>query len=67
MEERKIGRRKDAKRSVARSVELDWKGSGGDGDLRWSMSWLLGMWVVGYSTGVLISIPSDIYVMCNGV
>jgi hypothetical protein len=29
MEERKMGRRKDAKRSVARSVELDWKGSGG--------------------------------------
>jgi hypothetical protein len=31
-------RRKDVKRSVARSVELDWKGSGGDGDLRWSLS-----------------------------
>jgi hypothetical protein len=30
MEERKMERRKDAKRSVARSVEveLDWKGSG---------------------------------------
>jgi hypothetical protein len=27
-------RRKDAKRSVARSVELDWKGSGG----RWRSS-----------------------------
>jgi len=29
MEEMKTERRKDAKRSVARSVELDWKGSGG--------------------------------------
>jgi hypothetical protein len=38
MEERKMERRKDAKRSVARSVELDWKESGGDGDLRWLVS-----------------------------
>jgi hypothetical protein len=44
-------RRKDAKRSVARSVELDWKGGWGNGDLRWSLSLLLGVWVVGYSTG----------------
>ena len=37
-------RRKDANRSVARSVELDWKGSGGMAVFvdRWSITLYLG-------------------------